>query len=949
MSAAIAQQLALAFLGRNLDTQWASATANLLNGGQPSVALQGAFYNAAVAEGVFHVDDSPSALVNEIFQNIFGFAASSFEQVAWGNLITTGVMTKETAAWTIFKSYLGATNVPDAYKLPAQSKLVAMNAYSAQLLQDGAANLALAAGGTAATSARAYVSGVSGQASAASAIAGAQESVHALTVVVGQTFSLTPGIDTVTGTSGNDTINGVADTNTLTTLDTIDGGDGTDTLNLTSVQKIDMYNVPVTVKNVEAAVVTTADYAWLDTYRWAGLNTLTVKAAADTSNNFMIAAPTTAVTYVNNSNRDVVIDGGGGALSVTNGDGDVTNGVNTAGNHITSATITGGKFIDIRDRSGEGATIGKSLTKVSLDGQSGNANLTGDAITTVNVARTFGDVTVTAAAGTRSLTLGLNDVYGGIYTDATATAVTVVSASTTGEGGSTAGDLAFAAAKSITFSGVSGLRATTTHFDAATSLTVNSSAAVQIDGYNQTGKLTAVTVSGSGGFHSDLSTQTKLTKIDASASSGANTVYINTTQSYLGGSGVDTVIATAAPTVTVDGGAGANDVFVMDAPSFSLSKVVNFETLELGQAATGTYSVAGFSHLSAGYHNGVITLNSVTAGTDVTIYENVGLSAIEYNLASDTSADVLALTLKSALDINVGQFQATAVETVKISLVDTDTTKHIDTISLASSTLKSVVITGNAGLALTSVETTVTSVDASAVTNTAGTSASGLSWTTGALAGAAVIKGTSTGGDVINAAAATKAVTITEYAGSNTITGSSTVGSTLTGGSGNDIITGGAGKDTIIGGGGGDVITAGAGADSITLSGSSSKIVQGAGHSGSNTTTSVQVSELTGTFDIIRGVVAGDTLKVTGATALQDLTLTASNLAGRDDYASFARGTYDAGAGTFTYAANGADTALTYDTSNVTALYETVILVGFVAGSTTSIAIVGSDSVITFA
>jgi hypothetical protein len=160
MSAAIAQQLALVFMGRTLDSQWASATANLLNGGQPSVALQTAFYDAAVAEGVFNTTDSPSVLVNDIFQNVFGFAASTFEQTAWGNLITNGTLTKQTAAWTIFKSYLGATNVPDAYKLPAQSKLVAMNAYSAELLKNGAANLALAGGGEAATSARTYVSNV---------------------------------------------------------------------------------------------------------------------------------------------------------------------------------------------------------------------------------------------------------------------------------------------------------------------------------------------------------------------------------------------------------------------------------------------------------------------------------------------------------------------------------------------------------------------------------------------------------------------------------------------------------------------------------------------------------------------------------------------------------------------------------------------------------------------
>jgi len=85
MSAAIAQQLALVYMGRNLDSQWASATANLLNGAQPSEALQIAFYNASVKQGLFEANGSNSALVNEIFLNIFGFGASTFEQTAWGD------------------------------------------------------------------------------------------------------------------------------------------------------------------------------------------------------------------------------------------------------------------------------------------------------------------------------------------------------------------------------------------------------------------------------------------------------------------------------------------------------------------------------------------------------------------------------------------------------------------------------------------------------------------------------------------------------------------------------------------------------------------------------------------------------------------------------------------------------------------------------------------------
>jgi S-layer protein len=135
----------------------------------------------------------------------------------------------------------------------------------------------------------------------------------------------------------------------------------------------------------------------------------------------------------------------------------------------------------------------------------------------------------------------------------------------------------------------------------------------------------------------------------------------------------------------------------------------------------------------------------------------------------------------------------------------------------------------------------------------------------------------------------------------------------LTGGTGLDTILGGAGNDTIVGGGA-DQVTGGLGADLITLSGNSSTANYTALlQSGVNTSTTIQTTELTSTFDIYRGVVAGD--KIDLFTSTPAVNLAAVNLAGTDDTINFAKGTYDSGAGTFTYAANGADTAMTYDTT----------------------------------
>jgi S-layer protein len=102
---------------------------------------------------------------------------------------------------------------------------------------------------------------------------------------------------------------------------------------------------------------------------------------------------------------------------------------------------------------------------------------------------------------------------------------------------------------------------------------------------------------------------------------------------------------------------------------------------------------------------------------------------------------------------------------------------------------------------------------------------------------------------------------------------------------------------------------------------------------------------LTSTFDVIRGLVAGDTItliKAIGTDAgttvkTADLTLAGTNLAAANNAVVFATGTYDAGAGTFTYAANGADTVMTYDTgAGATVTGESVVLVGFKVGSATT-------------
>ena len=756
------------------------------------------------------------------------------------------------------------------------------------------------------------------------------------TSAAGTTFTLTTGIDSgaaFIGTASNDIFDatkGAAGAATFTGLDSLDGGAGNDTLNISQLAAY--VNIPsAVVKNIETANITSAASVDATVTGWTGLTNLNVVSSA-TALETITAATTTGLTVNNNTAFGVTVVGGGKTGSVTTGAaaikiGDIAQGAADA-NAYTSVSTKGGSTVNITDNSGASGVLGSTLKTVSLDGNTGAATLTGNAIATLSIANTNQNTDVVAVAGTRALALTVNTVTGGIVTDATATSVAVTSSGAA----NVVADLAVAAATAVTLGGDKALTLTTTHLVAATALTVNDSALVTVSGFATTNKLATVTVTGAGGFTANLSTQTVLTDINASASTGANTVSVDgTVATYEGGSGVDTVTLTAAPTKTIDGGAGTADVLVLNAASFAHTNAVNFETLGLGAGATGAYSAAGFSHLTEGAVTAGVTFNTVAAGTDLTFTASPGFATV-YTLATDTATDSLNLTLKSAGALTGGSLTATTVETVNITVTDTDATAHVDTLTLVDTALATLNVSGNSSLTLTNTNTTVTSVDASGLT------AGAFIWITGALAAASTIIGSAKGGDTINASAALAKVTITEHAGTNTIVGSSTIGSTLTGGTGVDTIVGGAGADTIVGGGGADLITGGAGADDITLSGSTAKIINTAlSASGANTSTTIQTAELTSTFDIIHGAAAGDKIQL--FTNTPAVNLTAANLAGTDDVVNFAPGTYDAGAGTFTYAANGHDTAVTYDTTfGAGTVYETIILIGYHSAATTAIA-----------
>jgi S-layer protein len=413
----------------------------------------------------------------------------------------------------------------------------------------------------------------------------------------------------------------------------------------------------------------------------------------------------------------------------------------------------------------------------------------------------------------------------------------------------------------------------------ATAVTIDAAVALQLDALTA-GVAKTVAISGAEAvtvsahtLHADAvisSTNTKSVTITGD---------ILATQTFTGGAGKDTISLATTGTKAITTGAGDDKVTVAGAfgtggsvdagegtdtlsltatlaANDSLSanttfagKISGFEKLELTTASvTKTVNLANLDNINYVVTAGAtaVTLDNLASGGTVELTDTSTKVIAAVKDAATVTTDVLNVIAKATSSKNVGIVEAANVETVNLTLTDSNTTTApagtvVHTLALTDVAAKTITVGGNAGLSLTTTgATAVTSFDASASTvasTTAGADAKGVTWNTAALADAfatatdgtttVTIKGTD-GVDVISGAAvvdATVKLNITGGLGGKV----GSTGDTLTGGAGDDTITasglgnhilaGGAGKDAITGGSGNDTITGGAGADTLTGNG----------------------------------------------------------------------------------------------------------------------------------
>jgi S-layer protein len=619
--------------------------------------------------------------------------------------------------------------------------------------------------------------------------------------------------------------------------------------------------------------------------------------------------------------------GSGTAPTVSSTTQGVTTVVGVAAVTAVGGVVNGDVTITDVNSANTDGTKASTITSVTLNNFA-NATVSTNALSTLSLTNGSGTVTVNdnlATTKATALALTVNGV------DSTLVDSKVQTLNITSTGAASDLVVTGAAVKAITVAGDKALDLTGSTVANATSITSSNTAGVTV----------TLNAAETGSF---------------TAGNNVVTLAANATKAVTFGAGDDTVVVSTLNGATIAGGAGNNTLQMSGTDAATASGVAQFAAgftgfnrlaiTTPGSATIDANALGGFNYVTTSGAT-ALTINSLTSGATLALTD--AGTAYAANLTGSLAAtnDVLNVRLSGEGATSFGTVTANNVETINVVATDTADTLNGTSnaqLTIANSDVKTIAVSGTSHTSLTAASTALTSFDASGlVVAGAGAAGTGISFTTGVLAASttgavATIKGSANGGDVIDASASLKGVTITETKGVNTIKGSATVASTLTGGTGADTIVGGSGKDVIVGGGGADKITGGAGADSITISGNTSTIIQGANHSGTNATLNTATSELTATFDVIKGVTAGTKIDLSGISttlAIGSGDLAATNLAGVTGHVVFAAGTFDAANGIFAYGAAGADTVVTYD---VAGHFESIVLVGYHAASTTAIA-----------
>jgi hypothetical protein len=412
----LVQQFYVGFYGRPADAAglayW-SERVDFFNGDFTSVL--NAFANSAEADEYVYTDPDTgdkytnTELVENVYQDLFGRAADAAGLEWYVGKLDSGEYTVQ----DVVKRVIDGAQGDDSTVLANKVKV-------AEYFTDNLGDATY--GADEITDARAVLSGVEADdASVLAALDLADSTIEDMGGGAGETFTLTTGVDYITGTSGNDIVRGTLDgtivsESTLNALDEIDGAAGTDTLKI-STSDTGAIDLP-TLSSVEVIEVSGTQDVSIDTSAVADVTDLKVIKAGDDITATAGATTDVDVTVKAANYNDVVVSGG------TNVNVKLTDVVDDGAGDENDITIGTGATAPAGDVVVE-ATAKAAADSVDID--MGDIDITGGK--TISVTQNVGDSSALVAGGT-SPTHSQGDVT--IAAAATTTDVTVKQDATVG-------------------------------------------------------------------------------------------------------------------------------------------------------------------------------------------------------------------------------------------------------------------------------------------------------------------------------------------------------------------------------------------------------------------------------------------------------------------------------------------------------------------------------------
>lgn len=454
---AAVQKLYVAYFSRPADTAGLTYWENVVTAAKGDTSAVAKAFAASQEYKDTFAGQTEYQVVNTIYKNLFGRDAEPAALAFWGQGLINKAFTIDNAVTSIAAGAQGTDLT--AYN----NKVSAATAFSAAL--DTSAEILGYVGTNANGLAKAWLNKVTTDASLTAAIdpAALNATVAAVTnpPVIGQTYTLTQGLDTINGTSANDTINAFAfnavsgsDTTTLNSVDTIDGGAGNDVLNIevkAAVGAAAAFNGTIagTIKNVETVNIDNTGNALaapavdaskfegatlvnqiskagnvtgLATTATAGFQGIGAGAALSVT-----AAGATAAVSMTKVDETATLAIGGSKLTGVTVSGTRVDGVDpgtsvsalsltvTAGTDVQTVTVNSAVSTNLTVNEALAST--KSVTKVDASASTGKIAFSGDAATTTILTGSAGDVVSLAAATVKAAT-GVTAVDASVSTGA---------------------------------------------------------------------------------------------------------------------------------------------------------------------------------------------------------------------------------------------------------------------------------------------------------------------------------------------------------------------------------------------------------------------------------------------------------------------------------------------------------------------------------------------------